>query len=409
MNNDLTLTTRMNEPVEHASWIDPEAPAPPELNVPLTLREFPRWVRWRTEKSNDGRLIKKPYRIKGGAAKINDPTHWSTFEAARLAVPQLLTIDSLPKGLGFVLGAVNTEIGIGGVDLDTCLINGALEPRAAEIIKRLASYAEVSPSGTGVKVPFRYRLADLLAIRTAMERNGGEGTGRKWARPGEGAHPPAIELYLDSRYFAVTGDACVGSPRDLTTVALTDLLWLVNVAGPAFASTGKTPNGARALIQDNSRSAIAYRKGCALRREGKTFEEMCTALAEDPETAGWTTEKGMANNRRELGRIWDKAAPREQDGFERNSKNVIIDNNQHNIRLALTKLDVRLSYDAFAERILIEGPDQQPVRIFGDAELNHIYLRIDRAMKFRPRIEVLPYGHGGHSPGGEFSPRVPIP
>jgi putative DNA primase/helicase len=58
---------------------------------------------------------------------------------------------------------------------------------------------------------------------------------------------------------------------------------------------------------DNSRSAIALRKGAALHREGKTFEEMCKALRCDPETAEWVREKGDANGGRELRRIWEKA------------------------------------------------------------------------------------------------------
>ena len=59
---------------------------------------------------------------------------------------------------------------------------------------------------------------------------------------------------------------------------------------------------------DNSRSAIAFRKGIALRRSGNTFEEMCAALRADPETAEWVREKGEPNGGRELRRIWDKAA-----------------------------------------------------------------------------------------------------
>jgi hypothetical protein len=66
-----------------------------------------------------------------------------------------------------------------------------------------------------------------------------------------------------------------------------------------------TPRDSAPLGRD--RSAIALRKGAELYRAGKTFEEMCAALATDPETADWTREKGEKNDNRELWRIWDKA------------------------------------------------------------------------------------------------------
>jgi hypothetical protein len=56
-----------------------------------------------------------------------------------------------------------------------------------------------------------------------------------------------------------------------------------------------------------SRSGAAFRKGFALRRAGKSFEEMCAALRADPETAEWVKEKGEKNNSRGLKLIWDKA------------------------------------------------------------------------------------------------------
>jgi putative DNA primase/helicase len=48
--------------------------------------------------------------------------------------------------------------------------------------------------------------------------------------------------------------------------------------------------------------------GLAMRRASRSFEEFCEAVRTDPQTAGWYTEKGVANNGRELHRIWQKAA-----------------------------------------------------------------------------------------------------
>jgi hypothetical protein len=82
--------------------------------------------------------------------------------------------------------------------------------------------------------------------------------------------------------------------------------WLVREAGPRFVGNGKGQSGGN-TGRDNSRSAIAFRKGAALRRQGCSFEEMSAALRSDPETAEWVREKGEANGGRELRRIWEKA------------------------------------------------------------------------------------------------------
>ncbi|HEV8045824.1 MAG TPA: hypothetical protein VGP38_11625, partial [Rubrobacter sp.] len=76
-----------------------------------------------------------------------------------------------------------------GVDLDDVRDpeTGLLTPRAAEIVSRLDSYTEVSPSGTGAK----------LWVRAELER--------AWKKPG-------VEVYPHARYFATTGRTMPGSP-----------------------------------------------------------------------------------------------------------------------------------------------------------------------------------------------------
>jgi putative DNA primase/helicase len=71
------------------------------------------------------------------------------------------------------------------------------------------------------------------------------------------------------------------------------------------AATG-TGSGSGA---DNSRSAIAFRKGIEFckRHSDCTYEDMAAALRADPETEAWCREKGNAYGGRELRRIWAKA------------------------------------------------------------------------------------------------------
>ncbi len=273
-----------------------------------------RWVAWRNEQTAPGKYTKIPYNPRSdGKAKANDPKTWGTREQARTRAEALLAIDELPKGVGFMLGKVDETLAVGGVDLDTCRsADGAVAAWANAIVERLGSYTEVSPSGTGVKVFFRYDPADLPALRAAMKREPGEGSGRKWARGTKASdHPPSIELYLDSRYFAVTDERCAGTPPMLRPVEADTLLWLINEAGPALAVADA---GERSTQPDESRSAVAFRLGAELRRAGKTFEEMCAVLRADPRTAEWCKEKGDVHGDRELRRIWDKVKPDHEKG-----------------------------------------------------------------------------------------------
>jgi hypothetical protein len=49
-----------------------------------------------------------------------------------------------------------------------------------------------------------------------------------------------------------------------------------------------------------------------MRRDGRSFEELCEALRTDHQTAAWYAEKGIACGGRELHRIWQKAGAKTQ-------------------------------------------------------------------------------------------------
>ncbi len=274
------------------------------------LAASPIWVAWQSEERNGDRT-KVPYSPFGnGKAKADDARTWGTRAQAEARA------ERLPKpcqeggiGLEFTVNASGQALG--GVDLDTCRSkDGAIAPWAMQVIERLGTYSEVSPSGTGVKAFFTFDAAALDKLRemSLIEPGDGEGRkpgfGRKFAN-GDGKHAPAIEVHLGNRYFAVTDQHYEGTPIELRHVALEDLIWLLRDAGPAFAAAtkrSKKPGG-----RDNTRSAVAFRKGIAHRRAGKSFEQMCKALRADPETADWYREKGEAAGSRELKRIWDRA------------------------------------------------------------------------------------------------------
>jgi len=152
-----------------------------QTTFPPELAALPQWVCWRLEPGDKGRDTKIPYNPKTGnkASSIN-PDTWTTLETAQEALRQ-----HGYTGLGFMF---TTEAGIVGVDIDHCIIDGALNDTAAAIVARVpATYMEISPSGTGLHIFLRGEMP---------------GNGSKNSKSG-------VEMYAHSRYFTMTG-TCYG-------------------------------------------------------------------------------------------------------------------------------------------------------------------------------------------------------
>ncbi|MDQ2905435.1 MAG: hypothetical protein M3Y81_18055, partial [Chloroflexota bacterium] len=160
--------------------------------APAALEELhacPQWVCWRKE-MRKGKSTKVPYDPRTGRrAESDNPATWASYEQARQALIQQ------PKryhGLGFMFRGDYT-----GIDLDHCVNpDGSIDPWAHEIIRRLASWAELSPSKTGIHVVVRGTVP--------------KGTRR---RVPDAPHPEAaIEMYSERRYFTITGAHLEGTP-----------------------------------------------------------------------------------------------------------------------------------------------------------------------------------------------------
>jgi primase-like protein len=169
--------------------------------VPERLRKLMRWVvwRWKRRKKN---WDKPPLQLDGSFASVDDPRTWMTFDEA-LAAHRSGKFD----GIGFVLGYVAEEdVTYTGVDLDDCRDQqtGELSDWAAAHLERLHTYAEVSPSGEGVK-------ALALGKLPGPDRNESERLG--------------VEMYSGNRYFTVTGHVQPGTPTEIgeRTAALAEL------------------------------------------------------------------------------------------------------------------------------------------------------------------------------------------
>jgi hypothetical protein len=206
-------------------------------------------------------------------------------------------------GIGFQLGELNDGTFVAGIDLDSCTQCGELAPWASAILGALPSYAERSPSGHGIKIFF---CVDRQAVRPFLDQIGIPthqwGTRRGIPGKDDREHGPAIEIYFNHRYFAVTGEAWPNIPPELLML---DEARLDHLA--TLIPTQRSPEAPNHDAADNSRSARAFRRGLEMGRAGASFQDFCEALRTDPETAAWYTEKGSLNGWRELHRIWEKA------------------------------------------------------------------------------------------------------
>lgn len=169
--------------------------------IPMQLRRCAQWVNWKAIKRN-GAEVKLPIKPDLSPASSSDPSTWSAYsELAKQNV----------SGAGFVFSLDDPYIGI---DLDGCRDpkTGAVDDWATEVLDRMPTYAEVSPSGTGVKL---IGIADESWVHLNKV---------KVDAPGHGGKTAAVEVYDHGRYFAITGrllPGC-GSLADVTE----SLQWL---------------------------------------------------------------------------------------------------------------------------------------------------------------------------------------
>ena len=91
---------------------------------------------------------------------------------------------------------------------------------AEEVIDRFDTYAEISPSQTGIKLFFRLSLDDLKKLHALLGHNHkGEQLSRKTFAAGEHR-----EVAIDTaRFYAVTGKRLQDSPESLRTVSFSDV------------------------------------------------------------------------------------------------------------------------------------------------------------------------------------------
>lgn len=166
--------------------------------VPMTLRELPQWTLWKAT-LRDGKLDKLPHQADGTMASSTNAETWTTFDKA---VDAFRFGGARFTGLGFVFAANG---GLCGIDLDGCRdrVTGKLASWASEWVSQFDSYAEVSPSETGVKIFVRGSKPTWCGSKATVK-----------AEKLPGDKSPGVEIYDRGRYFAVTGKRVDGTPEE---------------------------------------------------------------------------------------------------------------------------------------------------------------------------------------------------
>ncbi|MBA2692325.1 MAG: hypothetical protein H0U65_07515 [Rubrobacter sp.] len=152
-------------------------------NIPDELKERRQWLLWRWEVKPEGGMTKVPYRADGRRASSTNPETWTGFEDALQSHET-----GRFSGVGF---AVTKDDPFTGIDLDDCVCpdTGEMSPNSVELVRRFASYTEITPSGAGLRIWIRAR------------------------KPAGRCSKPGLEIYDTGRYFTATGRHFAGTPE----------------------------------------------------------------------------------------------------------------------------------------------------------------------------------------------------
>lgn len=212
--------------------------------IPAGMKERPQWVLWKLV-VRGGNAKKLPYQVDGASAKVNDPQTWNTFDATHEQYKQ-----GGYSGLGYVFASDDPFCGL---DLDGCRdpATGLIADWAKEIILAAdGTYAEVSPSGTGVKA--------IVQARWPGEKTGKRKPVKNVPRVSE--KEPGIEIYDQRRYFAMTGQRLTGclepEPRQDLIDGLKRRFW----PGEARRSQSSVSGNGEAHAPDADKVAARARK-----------------------------------------------------------------------------------------------------------------------------------------------------
>jgi hypothetical protein len=179
--------------------IIPNKPISPGVHsdIPDELKQQKRWCVWKYEWRENSQGVfkwtKPPYQswvdpgVKHQEAKSDDPRTWSSFEQA------LRFYEAHQNELAGI-GVMLLHSGYTGLDFDHCIEDGVVDPWVQCQLDKFATFSDLSPSNTGVKMLVRGTVAS------------------------SGKRNKRVEFYPDTRgrFFTVTGRPLPGTPLGIS-------------------------------------------------------------------------------------------------------------------------------------------------------------------------------------------------
>lgn len=196
-------------------------------NIPLELKTKPNWVGHR----NKIPMVLAPTDM---PASSNKPVTWNAYQTA-------INYADRFDGIGFMF-----EPPYIGIDLDDSIVDGKLTPFAQQIVDRVDSYTEYSPSGTGIHILCKGELK--APIKT-----------------------PILEVYQTGRYFTMTGNR-ISRHSLLREIKDLDFLY------PEGYIIRKTLAEKLGSLQEGNRNNTLASIAGGLRRKGYEAEEIFELL-----------------------------------------------------------------------------------------------------------------------------------
>lgn len=170
------------------------------MSIPIELKQGALWCGWKYE-MRDGKKTKVPYNPQTiERAKSNEPESFRPFEYVEDAV-----LGGYVDGMG-----IRVSNGFSAIDIDHCVTDGILSDAATDICTTMKSYAEKSPSGSGIRVIFKSSDFNFDKEKYYIKN------------PNNG-----IEIYVEgvtNRFVTITGNTVYGYPICENPEALQSIL-----------------------------------------------------------------------------------------------------------------------------------------------------------------------------------------
>jgi putative DNA primase/helicase len=164
--------------------------------IPQSLMERKQWILWKYKDVN-GRKTKVPYSYMGYKASVTNPDDWTDYET----IIKYTGYD----GVGFCFTENDPYIGI---DFDHCVTGDVISSEVYEEVMALETYAEFSPSGTGIHAICRGILPPCK--HRANDR----------------------EIYKSGRFFTMTGNHLRGTPLEVNAAPAIAIDMVINKIDP---------------------------------------------------------------------------------------------------------------------------------------------------------------------------------